>query len=240
MATTLTALQTRLELMTATIDDVPGAAQKRQALVDAVEDFSRRAPQTKRSTLTIESGTRSYALPGDLLHIVRIEYPYADGGVVVSPDGLIPATCNLSVRNRERYTVVGRTLIYDTVPRESGTRTLFYAAKWSLDDDEIYQDMFDREAEIVVLRAAATVCTLQANVANASGISEYKQGDITVKRHDNAARLRAAADDWLKRYEAAVRDYIGAQGQRAWRGDNCYNGYNGYYGDCGDGYTVGY
>jgi hypothetical protein len=210
MAVSLATLTARLQGAVAARDGVPSDTQYRQAVEEAVADYSRRNPLRRLATLSIQSGVATYDLPADFLKIITLQSLTASDGVIVSGAGLIP----VSPSYRERYYVAGRRQItFSPTPQYTASRDLWYAAAHALDGDE-YPDMTDGDAAIVLLKARSAALDLQANSAAGEGWM-YQVGDEKVDKRGKVENTRQAARDLEAQYLEAVRAAIGAVGMRA-------------------------
>jgi hypothetical protein len=188
-------------------NSIPGDEQYRKCIEDAVADYSRRKPRRKVTTLTIVSGTASYDLPKDFVHLIRITQPaeYADSGVIISSEGLVPVG---SKDWEEHHTIAAgadgimELTIYPT-PTYSTTRDVWYGAGHVLDASNEYAEMTWRDSDIITYKARAIALELQANKA-AQEAWQYSIGDERVSKEKLAAELRAQADAQLSRYNSAL------------------------------------
>jgi hypothetical protein len=209
MAVSLAVLKSRLQSAVAARDGVPDDAQYEQAVQDAVADYSSRNPLKKATTLSIVAGTASYSLPADFLKVIALESLTSQDGVIISPAGLIP----VSATYREKYYVAGGQITFVPTPQYSAPRPLWYAAAYTLDDDE-YPDMTEDVARVVLLKAQSLALGLQANSQAGSGWA-YQIGDERVDKSKMGPGLRDQAKALEDEYLAAVRAQIGAVGMRA-------------------------
>src|SRR5687768_4507420 len=90
MSTELSDLIDKLQSKVPARNDVPSDSQYRQAVIDAVDDFSLRASREKITTLQIVSGTATYDLPADFVKIIKLEGLACGDGVLNTSAGLIP------------------------------------------------------------------------------------------------------------------------------------------------------
>jgi len=190
------------------VDGVPSSDQYERAVVEAAADFSRRCGTEKIAQLVVVAGTAAYGLPDDFEKMIIIETPYSPDGVLVSVSGLIPLPQNWT----ERYTIRNRQITFSPTPTYSMTKDYRYKAGWALNDagDE-YEDMGQEEADIILLKAAATCLTRQANVGAPEAFS-YRQGDVAVDTSGSVTSTRSEAEGREKAYLAAVDRYNGRYG----------------------------
>jgi hypothetical protein len=90
---------------------------------------------------------------------------------------------------------------------------VWYAAGYVLDEADLYQDMTETEARVILLKAQAMALHLLANV-NAGGWS-YKIGDESVDKKNVGQGYRDQAKALDGDYLAAVGQMIGPRGMRA-------------------------
>lgn len=209
MAVELSDLVTQLQSDVPARDSVPSSAQYTQAVKDAVRDLSRRAPMQQVVTLSIVSGTATYALPADFLKLIRLTALSSPTGVIVTGDGLIPVSSSFC----EKWTINGANIRFHPTPTYTLERELWYAAAYVLDEDEIYQGLSEDMAQIAMLRARSTALHLQANKAAPLSI-RLKAGDDDVDRTKVAEALRSEAKAWETQYETAVERLTGPVGMR--------------------------
>lgn len=207
MTIALTTLVTQLQADVPARNSIPSATQYEQCIKDAVADYSRRKPRRKVTTLTVVSGTASYDLPEDFVRLIRISQPaeYADSGVIISSDGLVPVG---SKDWEEHHTIAAgadgimKITIYPT-PTYSTTRDLWYSAGHVLNGSDEYAEMTWRDSDVIMYKARALALELQANKA-AQEAWQYSIGDERVGKEKLAAELRAQADTQLSCYNSAL------------------------------------
>jgi hypothetical protein len=209
MATSLATLKSRLEAAVPARGGIPGSSQYEHAVRDAVADYSQRVPLQKLATLNIVSGTATYTLPADFLKVIRLETLASAEGVLFTADGLVPTGSTW----RERYYIVGNQITFDPTPQYTMARDLWYAAAYVLDDEEIYQDMTQAVAGVVMLKARSLAMGYQAQAASGEILS-YQIGDEKVEKGKTVEALRKAEQDLNGEYLAAVKATIGAIGIR--------------------------
>jgi len=200
-ATALVELIARLQADVPARDDVPGEAQYRQCVVDAVADYSRVAARRKVVELEIVSGTATYDLPADFQRLIRVEWPGdAASGVLLTSDGIVPVGSSFE----EQYYVEGGQIVFWPTPTYNATRDLWYSAGFALIDGQ-YVGMGQADEATLMHRARALALRLQANKA-AHEAWQYAIGDERVNKEKLAAELRAAADAEDRQYEAALAE----------------------------------
>jgi hypothetical protein len=207
-------LVTRLQADVPARGGVPSTAQYEYAVKDAVADYARRRPMTLITTLSVVSGTATYALPADFLFIIKLDDFTALDGIIHTATGIVP----LSSDWNERYTVNGRTMTFTPTPSYTLDRTLRYAAGHVLDDDDAYPYLTDEDAGILLLKAQASALrkqALAAVTATTGEITEYAIGDERVKKSSPSESLRAQAAALESEYLEQVSRAVGAQGSRA-------------------------
>lgn len=199
MSSSLIDLTTQLTTDVPATAGTPSSAQYTQAVTDAVSDLGRRVPLIKHATLTIVSGTATYALPSDFLRLIRLGRLDSPSGVLVTDGGLVP----VMGRCAERHTIVGTQITFYPTPAYSLDRDLWYAASYALEDDD-YADLDAQRAQIALMRARAVVLGLQAAKA-AANAWKHQLGPEIVDKTAQAAALRGAAQFWHDEYLAAVQ-----------------------------------
>jgi len=197
----------------------PTDDQYTQAVKDAVMDFNRRAPMQKVVTLSMVSGTATYALPDDYVKVIRVASLANPSGVILT-DHIIPVNASTW---RERHMIAGKNITFYPMPQYTLARDVWYAAGHILDDSAAYPDMTDDTAYILLHKAQAICLRLQANKAATQAWS-YSIGDESVNKAALADSLRKQAEalegegDGAGKpgYLALVRQFVGrVQGARA-------------------------
>lgn len=210
MSVSLSTLVSRLQSDVPARNSVPSAEQYERAVTDAVADFSRRCPMERSATLSIVSGTASYALPSDLVRLIQIESLTNASGVILSDVGIIPVSSSYS----ERLMVQGSNLTIYPTPEYTVDRDIWYLAGQVLDANQDYPDMDESMAGIVLLGAAAKALQWQANAA-ALEAWQYQIGDERVNKERLADALRAQAQEFERRFQAAAASQSGPYGSRS-------------------------
>jgi hypothetical protein len=209
MSIALATLVARLQADAPARDGVPSETQYELAVRDAVEDYGVRRPMQQVADVAVTSGVASYALPADFVKLIRFESLLAAGGVLNTPDGLIPVSATF----RERVMVQGDSLVISPTPTYSATRRLWYGAKHVLDESEVYPLMTEADARVVLLKAQALALGLQANSQAGAGW-RYRIGDEEVDKSKLGSGLREQAQAKEAEYRAAL-EAMGCWGLRA-------------------------
>ena len=212
MAKTLASLTAELQSEVPAVDSVPTSAQYTQAIKDAVVEFSRSCGVKKNTTISVLSGTASYALPDDFLKLIEIDNPYSnEHHVIVTTTGIIPFS-ELSPFEEE-ITVVNKTLTIFPTPGYSMTRYLEYKAGWALsgtDPNETFADMGDDEAQIVMIKAKSLAIEKRANALASSGGMKYSFGAVSVDKSSGVDSLSKMVFTLHGDFVAACERYNGA------------------------------
>jgi hypothetical protein len=217
MSVSLSSLISRLQSAVPARNNVPSVVQYEYAVKDAVGDFSKRAPIRKETTLSFVSGVATYSLPDDFLSLVAVISQGIYGDVILGDSGIVPVSASSL---RERYSVAGLSLTVYPTPTYSASRTVQYAAKYALGEGDIYADLTDENAAVVLLKAQAIALDAQANVA-AQEAWQYAIGDESVNKTGLVAALRAQAQEFESKYAAAT---AGTSGKRAYMSRARYDG----------------
>jgi hypothetical protein len=210
----LTDLVTRLQADVPARDGAPSTTQYENAVKDAVRDYSRRRPMTRVTTISIVSGTATYALPDDFLFEIKLDVFEGHEGILHTSNGIVP----LSSDWNERHTVNGRTITVTPTPNYTIDRSYRYAAGHVLDASDSYPYLTEADVAILILKAQALALRTQALSLITSGsgeITEYQVGDERVKKSSPSAVLRAQADALEQAYQAAILQAVGPVGRRA-------------------------
>jgi hypothetical protein len=192
---------------------LPDAEQYQRAVTDAVADFSARLPLYRTAVVTLQPGVPSYALPADFLRFIRLQ-PVGlaqFGNVAVTGAGLVPLGESPA---RERIVITAQLTLIPT-PAYGGARTMEYAARYTLDQNNAYPDLSEEAAGAVALKANANLLRLKAGKA-AEGAWSYRIGDESVDKKGLSASLFEAANaaeaDYLRRVEV-LRGTVMARGR---------------------------
>lgn len=185
------------------VDDSPTDLQYEQAVKDAVRDFSERCGVEQIGTLTIVSGTATYALPDDFLTMIVLETPMSADGVLHSSGGLIPIPAVWS----ERYIIRNGQITFHPTPTYSMTRDFRYKAGWVGTElgeygDVDYETLGEREGRIVAIKAKSLVSGKKANAAAGESI-KYSFGAVSED-------LSSASEDYGKDAYRFQGEYLDA------------------------------
>lgn len=205
----LTDLTTQLTTDVPSLNGTPSQAQYTQAVKDAVADLGRRLPLVKVATLSIISGTASYALPTGFVRLIRLASLSDMSGVLITSSGLVPLSTSL----RERHTIAAGQITFHPTPAYTLERELVYAASYVLSGDS-YAELDDDRAQIAMRKARALALSLQAAKAAADAWL-HELGPERVDKTRQAGELRSSAQAWQDQYEAAVRMQTGPIGMRS-------------------------
>lgn len=185
------------------VDGVPSADQYSRAIKAAAADFSRRCGTEKIATLTIVSGTATYSLEDDFLKLIVLESFATADGVLITGEGIIP----LDTTWEERWYIRNRQITFDPTPTYNMARDYRYKAAWILNGDgDEYEELGDEEADIILLRAAGSCLTRQANTMSPDAM-DYQQGDVKVSTGTQTLAVRAQVDALQKQYIEACEQY---------------------------------
>lgn len=208
MSIALSTLLERLRTDVPTSDDAPTDPQYVRAIQEAIANFNNRATRVKAATISVVSGTAEYALPADFVKLIGFA-PLAQPGsrLLITETGLIP----LSHAFEEIVTIEGDQLVIDPTPTYALERRLKYGAghiETTVDGAQVYAEMGEREAEIILMLAKSLAWETIAN-AMAGTVTKTTLGDASFTYADPAASAQGKADDLHGKYEAAVARYIG-------------------------------
>lgn len=210
MSISLNELTDRLAADVAARDSIPSAEQYRRLVIAAVTDFGQRAGRYKIATLSIVSGTATYALPTDFVRLTQLESLQYPDNLMITGAGLTP----LPQSFQERHTIAGGQITFYPTPSYSITRYLHYQAGWVLDAGDNYDELEEGHAEILLQHAASKALTLQAN-HYAAQAWQYQVGDERVSKEKLAEALRAQSKAVNEAYVAAITTYNSSYGSRA-------------------------
>ena len=207
-------------------DGIPSEMQYEECVKRAMADFGRRKPLVKETTLSIEANVASYDLPADFLYIIEVEALLTgEGGVLITPTGLIPMSPGL----KETYTVAAGKITFVPTPAYSYDRRLWYAAGYALDaTEQEYTDLAEDLVDVVLLKAKALATGIKAGRA-ADEAWQYAVGDERVNKEKLAENLRAEVKRLTDEYEAAVRSLTQHTGLRSTYLGQSYDGVAGVY-----------
>jgi hypothetical protein len=201
----LSELVSRLEGIVPVYDGTPSESQYEQAVMDGVDQMSQDAGRTKIGSLSIVSGTASYALADDCVHLASLDGVFSGDGVILSDAGIIP----LSGSWQERYTVTGTTITFTPTPGYTMVRNYVYQAGHVLDDSNSYPDMTTNEARIALAYAAHECLLWIANKAAAQAWT-YQVGQERYSMERLAESYRMQSDAMLKQYKQAISRLAGS------------------------------
>ena len=213
MSVELAVLTAELQRNVPVISDVPSVIQIRDCVIRAVDNFSRRVPASRTTTVDVVSGTAEYSMPSNCLRIVSLQKVLDTiSGVVHSSSGyLVP----VSVSAIESWHQEGLNLVIVPVPVYTWTeRVVWYTARHELDGSETYPDMLSAEVETIMKKATASALGLQYN--NQAGKSvDYRMSNVSETRSSSVRGLKDRIDQLLKEYEADIEQQTGSAGERA-------------------------
>src|SRR3990172_56574 len=184
------------------VDSVPSDAQYDRAVKDAVRDFSRRAGQEKLAEIEVVSGSATYDLPADFLSVIAWQ-GWSPDNIFNTPQGLIPVPAGW----RERINIRNGQLTIIPTPTYSMTRELRYKAGWALTEDDygdLYEDMGEEEAAIVLLKARALAQTKKDNAASTGGY-KYQVGSVSVDTTSHASAAGSSGGGLESEYLERVK-----------------------------------
>ncbi len=207
MSTAIADLITRLQANVPARGGVPTSEQYRQSVLDGVEALNDRLTRRKIMTLAIVSGQATYSLPADFVRLIRLESMVYEGGVILSPEGIIPM--NAAIRS-ETYTINNGQITFYPTPQYTIARELEYGAGHVLASDA-YAEMDSNEARLLLMHAQSICLTWQANAAAADAWS-YQLGDERVSKERLAAELREQAKELERQFWAALNERSGPVG----------------------------
>jgi hypothetical protein len=210
MSKTLDELVEQLQDDVPAVDGVPTEDSYERMVQEAVRDFSRRCGRKRRATLNIVSGTATYDLAADFLKMIALVSFSAHGGIINSPQGLIPVPENFC----EEYTINNGQITFYPTPSYSLVREYTYKAAWVLNDEDYgaaYATMGDEEADIVLMKAKSSA--LDSLWRNNAGASKFKFaiGDESydMSEGDTGTTLQTSRDSANKEYLTACEQYNG-------------------------------
>jgi len=205
MSILLSDMVTELQGKVPARNSLPSAAQYEKIIKDAVADFSRRCSREKIGTLSIISGIAAYNLPADFVRMIGLYDPATINGVMITPQGLVPASAYGYIY--ERYTYANGQITITPTPAYSLERAIRYAAGWAL-TTSTYADMTTAEAAIVMLKAESESLNLQLN-AEGSGVLSYRIGDESFDKSGGVQSMASQRSARQVEYIAACESYNG-------------------------------
>lgn len=210
--TTLTQLAERLETAVPAVDGVPSAGAYEQAIRDAVSDFGYRVSRVLRGTISITSGTATYALPDGFLRLIALGGLGAADVFRDAAGFLVPVSSDLRA---EQYELSGGEITFYPTPAYALDRTIRYAAGYPYAaGTDTFTGLTAEGERIVLLKAQANVLRAQSVAAMPGAGLNYRIGDVSVQRP--AAQPQAElAGDLESAYLEACRSMTGLIGRRA-------------------------
>lgn len=211
MAVSLADLVTELQGLVPAQDSTPSTAQYQKAVKDAVHAFNDKAGRKKLHTMSVVSNDATYTLPDDFLKVISWEplTGMVHNGVIIGETGIIPMNDPRSFS--EKYTIAGLTLTIHPTPTYNTSRYLWYKAGFVLDDDEIYQDMTQREASIIIEKAQGNAWRVVGG-RTARGGWKYQIGDVMIDKSNLNNALAGWISGYDKEFEDRIKAYIGTVG----------------------------
>jgi len=207
--TTLAALIAELQSEVPAVDSVPTTAQYTQAIKDAVNDFSRRCGLAKIGSISVVSGTATYALPTDFMKLISMDALTGVEGVLIATSGLIPLSKNWD----ETWTIVNQQITFYPTPSYSLTRYFKYKAAWILtgtNPNETYAALGDNEKDIIMLKAKGSCYEKLSNATASNGPLRYSFGAVSEDLSGNVENYQKKMYALHGDYVAACEDYNGA------------------------------
>lgn len=199
MSVSLASLLSRVQAAVPARDDVPSREQYEQCVKDAVEDYGARRPMQKTTDVSVVSGTDSYDLPSDFVKLIKFESVLGQAGVLNTSAGLIPVSSTF----KERVMVQGGSLVISPEPTYSATRRLWYGAAHVLNSSDVYPNMSEADARIVLQHAEWGALMIQANHA-AQEAWQYQLEGERVSKEKLAGELRKQATAKMAAYVNAL------------------------------------
>lgn len=198
-------------------DDVPAVAgvptddSYIRMVKEAARDFSRRCGLVKRATLSIVSGTASYALAADFMKLITLVRLVSHDGIINSPAGLIPVPEGFC----EEHTIANGQITFSPTPSYVLAREYKYKAGWALNSSSVYETMGEAEADIVLMKAKAL--SLDSLWRSNAGSSKFKFaiGDESydMSEGDTGTTLMSSRDAAQNEYLNACAQYNGNTGR---------------------------
>ncbi len=201
MSVTLSALADRLERAVPARNGAP--ADYEALCQDAVQQLAQDAPILTATAIAVAAGVASYPLPADFLYLVELAGAPQAGSVLLADNGIVPFADGW----QESTYIEGDTLRLDPTPAYTVTRTLRYAAGYTLVSGQ-YPRLTENGARVALLYAQHLALAEQANAQAGDGWS-YKIGDESVDKRGLAASIQAQAAAALTNYQNALRPLKG-------------------------------
>lgn len=201
MATSLAALAGRLEAKVPARGDVPGDYD--QLVKEAVMQLGSDAPMMRSGSVSVVSGTASYALPADFLFLVEMFSLSSAGGVIIGDAGIIPVPSSFD----EWYEIAGGEITFMPTPGYTLQRNFRYAAGYVLTGSagaEVYANLSENGARIALLYAQYLALSEQATAVAGDGW-RYQIGDEMVDKTKQGEGLRGQANAVLQNYQREAK-----------------------------------
>lgn len=204
MPVTLADMILDLQATVPAADGNPSELQYSYAVKQGVADYSSRVGMRKRAIITVASGTAGYSLPDDFIRAIKLESAYT-GSTLINGTDLIPFNSGAAA---EQYNIAGSTITFYPTPNYSGDRVLWYQAAYTKDSAEIYQDLTDEIAEIILIKAQAILWGMRAGTLSQEGIKMII-GDVTIDRSGLPLSYAARASALNQQYDEALASRAG-------------------------------
>ena len=209
MSISLTNLVVRLQGAITERNGIP--SDYAQIMRDSITFFNARVTRSKVFTLSMVANTATYALPSDFIKIIQVASLNNPSGVILSQQGIIPVN---ALTWKERFTIAGNTISFYPVPQYALARDIIYAAGFVLDNSQIYADMTEQEAVVILEKAQELALLMQSNEA-AKEAWNYSIGDESVNKTQLVQQLREQAKVHHNAFELATAATNAAHGTRA-------------------------
>lgn len=204
MSIALSLLAARLERTVTQRNGAP--ADYEQLARDAVAQLGQDVPIITSAAIQVTAGQASYALPVDFLFVIQLAGLAGldcNGNVINGDNGIVPMPAGW----QETHYVEGATLRFDPVPAYTATRTLRYAALYTLLEGA-FPRLSENGARVALLYAQHLALMEQANAVAPDGWS-YKIGDESVDKRGVSAAIQSQAAVALATYRNAVKSLQG-------------------------------
>ena len=208
MAIALTTLSAQLLALVPAANGQP--TDYDQVVKDAVAQFGADLPLLCSTTISVVSGTATYALPNDFAALIELEQLAIGATVNMTTGQLIAGRVD---RVRERIYIEGANLRIEPTPTYTLERTLRYAGFYELADGS-YARLTQNGARVAMLYAQHLALSAQAGVAGASGW-KYQIGDESVDKSKAGEALGAQASRLFEQYQVALRPFRRSAGGRS-------------------------
>lgn len=201
MSVALAVLADRLQRAVPQRNGAP--ADYEQLARDAVAQLGQDVPIITSAAIQVAAGQASYALPADFLFVVQLAGLDYSGNVINGDNGLVPMPNGW----QETHYVEGAMLRFDPTPAYTASRTLRYAALYTLLDGA-FPRLSENGARVALLYGQYLALMEQANAAAPDGWS-YKIGDESVDKRGVGAAIQGQAQAALQAYNVAIRPLKG-------------------------------